>query len=108
MGDEGIEGGPLLCGINLRHRMVIGCVSAEAIDGLGWKGDETTGAKTERCLGNARRICRQYAGCGRRHRARPISVERGPHLSLYACIYLWICVAVSRPALSRLPNRDMA
>ena len=40
MDDQWIEGGPSLRGIDPRHRPVVGCVRAEAIDGFGGEGDK--------------------------------------------------------------------
>ena len=40
MGDERVEGGPALGGIDAGHRLAIGGVGAEAVDGLGREGDE--------------------------------------------------------------------
>ena len=62
--DQRIERGPALGGIEARHRLAVGRIGAEPIDGLGREGDEPAGRKAARRRSNGLSAGRQHA----RHR----------------------------------------
>ncbi len=48
MNDQGIESRPSLRGEDLRDRAVIGCIRAQAVNGLSRECDESSGAQQSR------------------------------------------------------------
>ncbi len=62
MGDERIEAGPLLRGVNRRHRAVGQGACAQPIDRLGGKSDKPASPQDSRRLCDRRRIRRHPAG----------------------------------------------
>ncbi len=71
MDDERVETGPALGLEDRSHGAAIGCIGAEAVDGLGRKRDEAAVTQEARCLANSTFAChdcrheRGFSGCCR-------------------------------------------
>ncbi len=78
VGDQRIERRPFLDRIELRHRLVVGRVGAEAIDGLGREGNEPARRQHAPCVLDRADTCPRHAGHQAGHRKSPHWVRSVP------------------------------